>query len=138
MSLAIDHSAAYVDAKKELYRRDFRRFAAEQLTITGVEPGQMLHFAPFLDGQELLHAVVERQLREQGWVRVVFIKSRQLGGSTYTAGRAFWLAASKCWSINLRNRPRRRNRSFRLREVQALLRPNERCLPSDGPPRQQG
>lgn len=93
MASKVDRRALFVDAKKELYRRDFRLFAQEQLTITGVEPGQMLHLGPFLDGQELLHAVVERQLRETGWVRVVFIKSRQLGGSTYTAGRAFWLAS---------------------------------------------
>ena len=57
----------------------------EQLTITGVEPGRC--FTSVLSWTTgTLHAVVEKQLRENGWVRAVFIKSSQLGGSTYTAG----------------------------------------------------
>lgn len=89
----IDRQALYTDALKELYRRDFVRFAKEQLFITGTGPGQIINFYPLTAGQELLHNLVEKQRRETGWVRVVLIKRRQMGGSTYTAGRAFHLAA---------------------------------------------
>ena len=83
----------YVDLKKELYRRDFEQFAAEQLWISGTGPGQIIRFMPLTHGQQMLHSSVESQRKEHGWVRVVLIKCRQMGGSTYTAGRAFHLAS---------------------------------------------
>lgn len=81
------------DLLRELYRRDFPLFAQEQLVITGVEPGQFLHLHPFTTPQEILHQVAEEQRAKYGWVRIVFIKARQFGSSTYTVGLAYWLAA---------------------------------------------
>jgi len=84
---------AYYDLKRELYRRDFERFAGEQLWITSVEPGKIIRLNRFNGGQVLLHNAVEQQRREKGWVRAVLIKCRQMGGSTYTSARAFHLAS---------------------------------------------
>lgn len=83
----------YYDLLRESYRRDFIKFAGDQLWITGVEPGQIIRMNPLRNGQKMLHDIVESQRHDKGWVRVVLIKCRQMGGSTYTAGRAFHLAA---------------------------------------------
>lgn len=47
--------------------------------------------APFVwnDAQRTLHARLERQIDEQGWVRALILKARQLGISTYTAARFY-------------------------------------------------
>ena len=83
----------YFDALRELYRRDFELFGAEQLVITGTAPGQFLHLHPFTSPQEILHREAQRQRAELGWVRVVAIKGRQFGFSTYVTGVGFHLAS---------------------------------------------
>jgi len=82
-----------LDMLKELYRRDFALFAAEQLWITGVQPGSIFPMRKFTRGQEIIHRLVEDQRKKHGWIRIVIIKGRQLGASTYFAGRAFHLAS---------------------------------------------
>lgn len=79
----------YVDALRELYRRDFELFAREQLTITSVEPGKWLHLYPFTAPQAVLHSEAESQRRDVGYIRIVAIKGRQFGFSTYVTGKGF-------------------------------------------------
>lgn len=40
-------------------------------------------------GQEILHAVAEKQLAESGFVRILLLKSRRFGGSTYIEVRFY-------------------------------------------------
>jgi hypothetical protein len=81
-------SKTQLAAKRELYRRDYLSFAAEQLKIKSIRPGEML---PLLlnDGQKILHNKTEAQRKELGYVRAVLLKGRQLGGSTYGQSRLF-------------------------------------------------
>lgn len=46
---------------------------------------------PFVmnEAQAILHAKLEQQRAEKGWVRAIILKGRQLGCSTYTAGRYY-------------------------------------------------
>ncbi|MEM5398386.1 hypothetical protein V2L60_14820, partial [Staphylococcus gallinarum] len=41
------------------------------------------------DAQRLLHAKIEEQLAAKGWVRVIVLKGRQQGVSTYVASRFY-------------------------------------------------
>jgi hypothetical protein len=78
----------FYDALREKYRRDFAQFAAEQLHITTTRPGEMttLKINP---PQTLVNNAYELQLKEQGYVRLVLIKGRQFGFSTYSQARMF-------------------------------------------------
>lgn len=50
--------------------------------------GKILPFV-WNEAQRLLHAKIEEQLAKQGWVRVIVLKGRQQGISTYVAARFF-------------------------------------------------
>ena len=65
-------SKTQLAAKRELYRRDYLSFAAEQLKIKSIRPGEML---PLLlnDGQKILHNKTEAQRKELGYVRAVLL-----------------------------------------------------------------
>ena len=86
----------YVDALKEIYRRDFRKFAGEQLYIRAAVPGGVctldfgnpsaISYNPI---QKIVDDAWEEQLRTQGYIRLVIIKPRQPGMSTYTQARCF-------------------------------------------------
>ena len=39
--------------------------------------------------QKIVHAVAEKQLEEQDMVRIIVLKARRLGMSTYVQGRYF-------------------------------------------------
>lgn len=83
----------YFDALRELYRRDFSLFAAEQITLTSKRPGEFIHLYPFTGPQTILHREAEAQRAEEGWVRIVAIKGRQFGFSSYSVGLAYHLAS---------------------------------------------
>lgn len=44
----------------------------------------------FNSAQQYLHSIVEKQLKETGKVRIIILKGRQQGISTYIEGRFFW------------------------------------------------
>lgn len=67
------------------YRSDFRSFASEQLKVLGLP----LNFWPC---QLPLLVDVERQMKEQGFVRSVWLKSRQVGASTLAQAIVAWRA----------------------------------------------
>lgn len=46
----------------------------------------------FNSAQEYIHAKIEDQLKRKGWVRVIIVKGRQQGCSTYVEARYFWKA----------------------------------------------
>src|SRR5216683_3550904 len=82
-----NHLALYRRAAKiESYRRDYRRFAAEQQYIR-TEEGTVLRF-DLRYPQVLIEEVIRKQWEEFGWIRLVEFKCRQHGGSTHGVSRA--------------------------------------------------
>jgi hypothetical protein len=67
---------------------DFPHFASRCLKIRTKEHGVI----PFVlnDAQQYLHEIAEKQLAEFGWVRILILKGRQQGMSTYVEGRFYW------------------------------------------------
>ena len=67
---------------------DFERFSKEALSILDTGNRQVpLHFNPM---QQALHAAILAQLAVLGYVRLIILKSRQLGCTTFVAARFFW------------------------------------------------
>ena len=58
--------------------------------ITDKEGGELRPFI-FNSAQEKLHKAIEDQLRRTGRVRIIIVKGRQQGCSTYVAGRFYWI-----------------------------------------------
>lgn len=46
-------------------------------------------------GQLYLHRKAEMQMQSRGYVRIVLLKARQWGGSTYIQGRSYWKVAAR-------------------------------------------
>lgn len=70
---------------------DLPYFAEKCLKVKDKE-GEFVTFT-LNSAQEIIHYEIERQLRECTWVRMIIIKGRQQGCSTYVAARFFWKAA---------------------------------------------
>ena len=90
--------AKQIEIKKELKRKkkdleyagDFSMFSEERLKIITKDAAQGYIPFKFNQAQQKIHDAVEKQLKEKGRVRVLILKARQQGISTYTAGRVFW------------------------------------------------
>ncbi len=90
--------AKQIEIKKELkrkkkdleYAEDFSMFSEERLKIITKDAAQGYIPFKFNQAQQKIHDAVEKQLKEKGRVRVLILKARQQGISTYTAGRVFW------------------------------------------------
>lgn len=68
-------------------RDDFTFYARACLKIRA-KSGQVVPFA-LNSAQRILHEAAETQLRETGKVRIIIVKGRQQGCSTYIAGRGY-------------------------------------------------
>ena len=68
---------------------DFDFYASNALKIFSKKGGKIV---PFImnKAQQFIHQIVEKQLKEQGYVRIILLKPRQIGISTYWEGRLFW------------------------------------------------
>lgn len=77
-----------IDAQRELYLADFDEFASDCLIIR-TKSGAPEQFV-MNRAQRYLHEQVEEQLAETGKVRVIILKGRQQGCSTYVEGRYYW------------------------------------------------
>lgn len=69
-------------------RKDYAHYAKRCLVIKN-KKGDMVPFT-FNRAQRHIHTLVEHQLSTTGMVRVLLLKARQQGGSTYTQGRLYW------------------------------------------------
>ncbi len=83
--------SAYDESILQLFeklRDDFEHYAPRCLFIRTKEDGVL----PFElnDAQRYIHEVAERQWRETGRVRIIVLKGRQQGMSTYIEGRYYW------------------------------------------------
>lgn len=72
---------------------DFRFYARHNFRITTKSGGE--EYLEFNSAQEIIHAAAEKQLAEIGMVRLIIVKGRQQGCSTYIAGRFYHKAAMK-------------------------------------------
>ena len=75
------------EAQIEQLYSDFPLFASECLWIRTKLQGLIPFNLNF--SQRYLHNRVEEQLKEKGWVRVILLKARQWGASTYICGRFY-------------------------------------------------
>ena len=75
-------------AIRQRLKDDFAHYARKCLKIR-TKSGAVVPFA--LNGvQRLVHARAEKQLRDTGRVRILVLKARQPGVSTYIEGRFYW------------------------------------------------
>lgn len=84
------HKAA---ALAKLYS-DFPHYAARVLRIKPKTPGPVVPFA-LNRAQLTVHNAVEWQRKRIGKVRVIVLKGRQQGISTYTEGRFYWRTSTR-------------------------------------------
>lgn len=72
------------------YANDFGLFSENVLKIITKDAAQGYIPFKFNQAQQKIHDAIQKQLEEKGRVRVLILKARQQGISTYTAGRVFW------------------------------------------------
>jgi len=70
------------------WRQDFVKHAEDCLRIRDHVSKRVLPFK-LNDPQKILHTVAEKQRAAKGIVRILFLKSRRFGGSTYVEGRFY-------------------------------------------------
>lgn len=80
-------------AKLLALRGDFETYAPACLKIANKD-GAIVDFG-LNRAQRYLHARAEDQLRRVGWVRILCLKGRQQGISTYIGGRFYWKASGE-------------------------------------------
>jgi len=71
------------------YRGNFETFADKCIKIRDHNTAKILPLK-FKRGQQILHAVTEKMKAELGYVRILLLKARRFGGSTYVEGRFYW------------------------------------------------
>ncbi len=72
----------------ERYLDDYELFAEECITIRDHNTSKLLPLI-FNKGQKILHAVSEKMKVEKGYIRIMLLKARRFGGSTYIEGRFY-------------------------------------------------
>ncbi len=84
MALTFDEQKSLVKS----YLDNFELYASKCLTIKNHVTATLV---PLIlnRGQKILHAVVEKQKSERGYVRIILDKTRRFGGSTYVEGRFY-------------------------------------------------
>lgn len=80
---------AKAESMVEQYLDDFGAFAEDCLFVRDHVSKQIKPFQ-FNRPQRIMHAIVEKQRADLGYVRVVLDKARRFGGSTYIEGRGYW------------------------------------------------
>lgn len=74
------------------YRSSFESFAREQIKVLPKDVSKGFIPFEFNSAQHIINDAVEKQLRERGKVRVIILKARQMGISTWATSRVFWRA----------------------------------------------
>lgn len=96
MNLPPDRARLALALQYEQYRRDFQKFATDQLKIKGAAPGEILPLDLSVKPvQQMIWAKVKQQLKTQGYVRGRIMKGRQQGSSTCTQGIMYWQASMR-------------------------------------------
>ena len=74
--------------RKRVYKRNFRQYAAHNLWVRP-KSGSLVRFV-FNSAQIILDNAINEQLEKLGMVRLLVLKGRQQGISTYVEGRYYW------------------------------------------------
>lgn len=82
--------ARWLSLRVALWKSDFRRFAKEAVRIRTKEGDLALLILN--EAQDILLEAADRQLEEDGWVRLAGLKGRRQGFSTLVAARGYWRA----------------------------------------------
>lgn len=86
--IAPDLSPAEIYAANMMF--NFPAFAEEKLLIRPKEIDQGLVPFSLRPAQHYLDRAAEDMIDRKGWVRLLVVKGRQLGSSTYVGGRFYW------------------------------------------------
>jgi len=70
------------------YREDCQAHAKDCIKIRDHQTAQIVPFI-YNRGQKILHNVVEKMSKDLGYIRVLLLKSRRFGGSTYVQARFY-------------------------------------------------
>lgn len=73
----------------EHYHGNYEHFAEDCIVIRDHDTARLLPLK-FNRGQAILHTITEKVKAEYGCVRILLLKSRRFGGSTYIGGRFYW------------------------------------------------
>lgn len=73
---------------REILKNDFSQYAEHALFIR-TKDGDIVNMSPLKTAQQMLHDEVEYQRRTRGYVRIICLKARQQGISTYIEGRNY-------------------------------------------------
>jgi len=76
--------------KLAIYKQDFLSFAKEQIKILPKDASKGFIPFEFNAAQLIVNEQIEAQLKATGKVRVIILKGRQMGLSTFTTARVFW------------------------------------------------
>jgi len=79
------------ESEKQLkaYVDNFELFAKDCIQIKDHNTGMILPLV-FNRGQRILHQITEKQKKQKGHARIILLKTRRFGGSTYVEGRFYW------------------------------------------------
>ena len=92
--MAVGNPAGRNSPKRSVsHPRTFSRYAATCLQVRS-KSGAVLPFR-LNEAQRTLDRLVNRQRRETGRVRLLVLKARQIGVSTYVEGRFYWLTTQQ-------------------------------------------
>ena len=71
------------------YRDNFETFAEKCEKIRDHNTSKIVPLI-FNNGERILHTITEKMREEFGYVRIMLLKARRFGGSTYVQGRFYW------------------------------------------------
>jgi len=71
------------------YEHDFAKFATEKVKILPKDVSKGFIPFTFNDAQRIIHDKIEEQKKKTGRVRVIILKARQMGISTYACARVY-------------------------------------------------
>ena len=70
------------------YKKSFKLFATDAIKVRDHNTAKILPFT-FRPGQRIMHDIAEKRKAEKGFLRLLLLKNRRFGGSTYIAGRGY-------------------------------------------------
>lgn len=78
---------------RQRLKNDFKHYAEKALFISTKD--QIIKNFTLNDQQNYIHKILEEQKAKTGKIRAIILKGRQMGCSTYTEGRYFWLTTHR-------------------------------------------
>ena len=86
--MAANKISQEVIEKVKRYREDCQLHAKDCIKIRDHNTAQIVPLV-YNRGQRILHTIAEKRKAEMGYIRIMLLKSRRFGGSTYVQGRFY-------------------------------------------------